>query len=522
MDISGEIIIRLIESGAQTRSDLRKIMAEVYAKHKIKGYQKTVDIRDKYNQMLVTKEIKRFPRIEELLVTKRMRSISGVSVITVLTKPWPCPGKCIYCPTEKGVPQSYLSNEPAVMRAILNEYDAASQVKTRLESLTLQGHPTDKVEIIVIGGTFSAHPRKYQETFIKGVFDALNGRKSKDLSEAQKLNEKAKHRCVGLTLETRPDTITEEEVMHFRKLGATRIELGVQTIYDEILSKNDRGHGSVATIGATKLLKDAGFKICYHLMPNLYGSTYAKDIKMFAEIFGDPHYKPDYIKIYPTVVTEGTKLYELWKKGEYKNYSDKKLEDLICAVKKEVPYWVRIMRTIRDIPAESIISGSKVSNMRQIVLERLKSEKTPCKCIRCREVGLLDNHKGDPKSQVSNLFTEEYVASDGREFFLSYESKDRKILYSLLRLRLTHAQYISEIKNCALIREVHTYGQEVGVGKLGKTQHVGYGKRLIAEAEKIAKKEGYNKIAVIAGIGVRDYYRKLGYKLAGTYMIKNL
>ncbi len=519
-DISGEIIIKLIESEAQTRSDLRKVMAGVYSTHGSLGYQKNVDLMSKYNEMLKNKEIKRFLRVEKLLITKKVRSTSGVSVITVLTKPWPCPGKCIYCPTEKDVPQSYLSNEPAVMRAILNEYDAKSQVRTRLESLSLQGHPTEKVEIIVIGGTFSAHPSKYQKEFIKDIFNALNEKDSKTLESAQKMNEKAKHRCVGLTLETRPDYITEKEVAYFRELGATRVELGVQTVYDDILELNKRGHKVAETIKATKLLKDAGFKICYHLMPNLYGSTYTKDIKMFKEIFENSDYKPDYIKIYPTAVTSGTELFRLWKKGEYKSYSNKKLQDLLCEAKKNVPYWIRIMRTIRDIPAESIISGSKVSNMRQIVLERLIAEGTTCKCIRCREVGFaLDENV---KKLEAKLFIEEYNASEGIEYFLSYESKNREILYSLLRLRLTNNQFIEEIKDCALIREVHTYGQEIAIGGAEKVQHFGFGKRLIQEAEKIAIENSFKKIAVISGIGAKEYYRKFGYKNSGTYLIKSI
>jgi len=457
--------------------------------------------------MVAAGDIEPDENIEKLLITKRMRSLSGVSVITVLTKPYECPGKCIYCPTQKDVPKSYLADEPAVMRAILNKYDARSQVETRLKSLAAQGHPIDKVELIIIGGTFSYLPRDYQESFVKECFNALNGKESKTLAEAKTLNEITKSRCVGLTLETRPDYITEDEVKWFRYLGATRVELGAQTVFDSVLLKNARGEKVATTSKATKLLRDAGFKICYHLMPNLYGSNLEMDKEMFHIVFEDERFKPDYIKIYPCMVIEGTPLYDLWKRGEYKSYSDEELIDLICDVKKHVPYWVRIMRTIRDIPAPNIASGSTLSNMRQVILEKAVTEGWKCNCVRCREIG----------SQTSNLnvkmFVEKYRAAGGDEYFLSFESEDRTVLYSLLRLRLSKA---------AIIREIHTYGQEIEVGESGKTQHMGYGRKLIVEAEKIAKDAGYTEISVISGVGARDYYRKFGYSLDHEYMVKKL
>ena len=457
--------------------------------------------------MVAVGDIEPDENIEKLLITKRMRSLSGVSVITVLTKPYECPGKCIYCPTQEDVPKSYLADEPAVMRAILNKYDARSQVETRLKSLAAQGHPIDKVELIIIGGTFSYLPRDYQESFVKECFNALNGKESKTLAEAKTLNEITKSRCVGLTLETRPDYITEDEVKWFRYLGATRVELGAQTVFDSVLLKNARGEKVATTSKATKLLRDAGFKICYHLMPNLYGSNLEMDKEMFHIVFEDERFKPDYIKIYPCMVIEGTPLYDLWKRGEYKSYSDEELIDLICDVKKHVPYWVRIMRTIRDIPAPNIASGSTLSNMRQVILEKAVTEGWKCNCVRCREIG----------SQTSNLnvkmFVEKYRAAGGDEYFLSFESEDRTVLYSLLRLRLSKA---------AIIREIHTYGQEIEVGESGKTQHMGYGRKLIVEAEKIAKDAGYTEISVISGVGARDYYRKFGYSLDHEYMVKKL
>lgn len=518
-DVNREIIIKLIEKKAKKPEDLRRLMAQVYGRYQKKGFERIVALRQKYNEMIQRGEIKPSATIERLLVTKKVRSLSGVSVITVLTKPWPCPGKCIYCPTEKNVPQSYLSCEPAVMRAILNEYDPNEQIRTRLTSLDLQGHPTNKVEIIVIGGTFSALPRDYQEDFILGIFNGLNNHDASDLGVAQELNEKAKHRCVGLTLETRPDYITKEEIEHFRYLGATRVELGVQSIYDEVLLANKRGHKVAATIKATQLLKDAGFKICYHLMPGLYGSTYQKDLKMFEEVFKNPDFRPDYIKIYPTVVTANTELHKLSQKGEYKSYTDEQLINLISKVKSKIPYYVRVMRTIRDIPATSIVAGSKTSNLRQIVLKKLSEQGRSCECIRCREVGLKNKNINFGDIQ---LFTEKYEASGGVEYFLSFETQDRKALLSLLRLRLTQNQYLDELKGAALVRELHTYGQEIYFGQKGRVQHLGLGKALLSQAEEIALKNGFAKMAVIAAVGTRQYYQKFGYELEGSYMVKKL
>lgn len=507
----------------------------MYREFNTSGYDSNIDLRRAYDTMVATGDLEPDENLEKLLITKKMRSLSGVSVITVLTKAYPCPGKCIYCPTQEDVPKSYLADEPAVMRAILNEYDAKRQVTTRLKSLAVQGHPIDKVELIVIGGTFSYLPRDYQEKFVKECFDALNGNVSENLAEAKTYNETAVSRCVGLTLETRPDYIDEKEVEWFRYLGATRVELGVQTVFDDVLLANARGEKVATAVKATRLLRDAGFKICYHLMPNLYGSTLERDKEMFRIVFQDERFKPDYIKIYPCMVIEGTPLYDLWKQGKYVSYTDEELKDLIKYVKTIVPYWVRIMRTIRDIPAPNIVSGSTLSNMRQIVLAEMEKEGLKCQCIRCREVGAGEKNK---ESRIRN-FEERYEAGGGTEYFLSYESENREILYSLLRLRLPFTslrgtkQSIStqEIAASAtpprndggaIIREVHTYGQQVEVGESGDTQHRGYGRKLIVEAEKIAKAAGLTQISVISGVGVRDYYRKFGYELRGEYMVKFL
>jgi len=493
-----------------------------------------------YHDFCKVKRLKPNKKLENLLKKRRVRSLSGIAVVSVLTKPYPCPGKCLYCPTEKGMPKSYLSNEPAVMRAVLNDFDPEKQIKNRLDSLELQGHPTDKVELIVIGGTWSYLPRKYQEWFIKKCFDSCNKEVSENLESAQKINERAKHRIIGITIETRPDFINEKEILHLRKLGVTRVELGVQSIYDDVLKKNLRGHKIAATIKATKLLKDAGFKICYHLMPNLPGSNLKRDEKMFREVFRNSDFQPDLLKIYPCAVLKEAPLYKLWKSKKYKPYSDKQLIDLLKKIKKKIPYYCRIQRLVRDIPSNSIIEGpAKISNLRQILAQKSKKEGWCCKCIRCREV--RENYKPGEKLF---LFRQDYKASGGKEIFLSYESKNRERLYSLLRLRIPSAvaaaaqsaaeskpkdarrPLIPALRDAAIIRELHTYGQLHPL-KTKKAvvspQHKGLGKKLIKKVERIVRNEfRLSKIAVISGIGARGYYRKLNYKLKESYMVKEL
>jgi len=474
-----------------------------------------------YHKLVKSGKIKPNKKVAQLLTKRAVRTMSGVAVISVLTKPASCPGNCLFCPTEKGMPKSYLSNEPAVMRAILNDFDPFKQVEMRLKALQANGHTTDKIELIVMGGTWSCHTPKYQAWFIKRCLEALNGRSAKKLKEAQRKNETAKHRCIGLTLETRPDYITEAEIKRTRELGCTRVELGIQHTDDKILKLNRRGHTSQKSIEAIRLLKEAGFKLNLHFMPNLYGSTPAKDLAMFRQIYGDGDYMPDMIKIYPCVVNEHADLYKLYKQKKFKPYTQKQLIELIIKIKKITPPWVRITRLIRDIPEESIVAGNKTTNLRQLISERLIKEGFTCQCIRCREVG----HQLTQKISNCQLNIIKYRASQGTEYFLSFESPDGKILYAFLRLRIndtTQENFMSELKNAALIRELHTYGQAMEIGAKGKVQHLGLGQKLLKAAEKIAEQNGITKIAVISGIGVRGYYKKFGYELEGTYMIKKL
>lgn len=453
----------------------------------------------------------RSARIENLLKTRPIRSLSGIVNISVLTKPYPCPGKCLYCPIEKGIPKSYVSGEPAVERAKKLKYNPYLQVKKRIEMLKIEGHPTDKIELRVVGGTWSFYPRKYQFWFIKKCFDACNEKNSKNLNDAQKLNEKVKHRIVGLSIETRPDFINEKEIEWLRILGATMVELGVQSIYDNVLKLNLRGHDVRQTVLATKLLKDAGFKILYQMMPNLLGSSLKKDEEMFKELFAGPNFQPDLLKIYPCALMKEAPLYKLWKNKKYKPYSEKQLIELFKKIKKSIPYYVRIQRITRDIPSKRILAGAaRISNLRQMLANSMKKEHWHCHCIRCREV----KEEYNPKEKVI-LFRKDYLASDGKEIFLSFENTSRTKLFSLLRLRLTSEKE-------AIVRELHTYGPLVPIleRKLAP-QHKGFGKKLIKIAEKIAKKEFHSKkISVISGVGVRSYFKKLGYKLENTYMVK--
>ena len=464
------------------------------------------------------------PAIEALLRTRPVRSLSGIVNVSVLTKPYPCPGKCIFCPTEKGIPKSYLSKEPAVQRAILNKYSPYKQTETRLTSLQLTGHPIDKVELRLIGGTWSYYPKKYQTWFIKECFRACNefGSKKKTsntLLAQQKRNETAKARIIGISVETRPDFIDMQEIKRMRKLGVTRVELGVQSIYNDVLKLNKRGHKIEQTIKATKLLKNAGVKVSYQMMPNLAGSTYKKDVEMFKQLFNNPDFMPDLLKIYPLALVKNCQLYKIYSQGKYKPYSKKQLTKLLIEIKKHIPYWCRVERVIRDIPSSQIVEGgTKTSNLRQTVQDIMKANGEGCQCIRCREVG----SSYDPKEKLY-LFREDYEASGGKETFLTFEDKKRTKLYALLRLRISE-NTLPVLKHASIIREIHTYGQMTPLGgEATATQHKGLGKKLIKEAERITAQEtSLKKIAVISGVGTRAYYRKLGYKLKDTYMVKNV
>jgi elongator complex protein 3 len=529
-DINEKIIIEAVKKKKLTKNGLDKLKRTVAGGFKLPP-PPTSSLNKAYHKLLKSKKIKPSADLELLLTRRAVRTLSGIAPITVLTKPAPCPGKCVYCPTELTMPKSYISNEPAAMRALLLRFDPYAQMTRRLQAMRDNGHPTDKIELIVKGGTWSAYEWKYQKWFIKRCFDAANSfyakrKSSKNLEQAQKKNERAKNRIIGLTLETRPDWITPKEILQLRELGCTRVELGIQTLDNKILDLVKRGHYTDWVIYATHLLKDAGFKVDYHMMPALPGSTPAKDIKIFKELFDDDRYRPDMIKIYPCVILPNSEIYQWWKKGKYKPWSEKTMIKTFAKIKSFIPRYVRISRLIRDFPAPDIAAGTHISNLREAVQKEMKKQKIKCKCLRCREIGHnpdIDAIKIKPK-----LFIEKYKASGGTEYFLSFEDPKRRIVFAFLRLRIpspanqTILKILPELENCALIRELHTYGHLVGLTKKSKlaAQHKGLGKKLMKQAEQIAKKEKLKHIAVISGIGVREYYKALGYKIKGSYMVK--
>ena len=439
---------------------------------------------------------------------KPTKTLSGVTPVAVVVKPRKClHGTCLYCPS-LNVPQSYMPASPAIMRAANLNYDPYKQVRVRLKAFKIMGHPIEKIELIIMGGTFLSYPKKYKRGFIKSCYDALNNKKSKSLEEAIKLNENSKHKCVALCIETRPDVCSFENIKEMREYGATRCELGVQIIDDEIYKKVNRNHTVKDVVKATRLLKDAGFKVGYHIMPNLPGSSFKKDLFYFKKLFTNEDFKPDQLKIYPCQVIKGSKLEELYERGEYEPYIDKKLEELLIEMLKIVPNYCRVMRVMREIPPSYLIKGTLRIDLRT-VLDKFLGKIDE---IRSREVGLVNRYENVDKNLKLDVF--KYKAN-GDEYFISVVNKDN-VLFGLLRLRITKTPILHESK--AIIREIHVYGKEFD-NKNYSWQHKGIGKVLMEKAESIARK--YSKgISVISGIGVRNYFRKLGYKLEGNYMVK--
>jgi len=454
---------------------------------------------------------------------KFARTISGVTPVAVMSQPMECPGQCVYCPTYQDAPQSYTPESPAVLRGKKCDYDAGKQTELRLKVLSEMGHPTDKVELIVMGGTFLAYPRDYQYRFIKDCYDALNGEESSTLEEAKRLNETAHHRCIGLCIETRPDWCGQEEIDRMLEFGTTRVELGVQILDDEIYRLVRRGHTVEDVVRATTLLKEQGFKVHYHWMPGLPGSTPEKDLELSARLFNDARFKPDGLKLYPTMVVEGTELYQ---DGRYQPYPPDTMINLLVEIKSLVPKYVRISRLLRDIPAKFITAGCKDS-LRGVIRQRMEQQAIECKCIRCREYG----HRAQDGWEISEprLVRMDYEASDGREVLLSFEDEN-ETLFGLLRMRIQSRPVVrlsQRVKgNLALIRELHIYGPEVPLSgqKEEAAQHKGLGKALLREAERIAASEFQAKLMVIlSGVGAKEYYRsEFGYSSQGDYMVKSL
>ncbi|MCX6801385.1 MAG: tRNA uridine(34) 5-carboxymethylaminomethyl modification radical SAM/GNAT enzyme Elp3 [Candidatus Diapherotrites archaeon] len=467
-------------------------------------------------------------KVLSLLSIKPTRTLSGVQVIAVMMPPFPCPGKCIYCPSAfagKKAPQSYTGFEPSALRAQRLNYDPYKIVSNRILQLDATGNFAEKIELIFQGSSFTALPRRKQVSILKKSIDAVTEKKSENLSAALLNAEHSKRRIIGITFETRPDLCGKKEISEMLSLGGTRVELGVQNPDNEIYEAINRGHSVEDVVESTRLLKDSAFKILYHLMPGLPGSDYKKDLKNFRNIFHDARFKPDMVKFYPCLVMEGTKLYDEWLKGNFFPIEEKKAVRMLARIKSELPKWVRVMRVNRDIPSNVISAGIKKTNLRQLVREELRFGGKKCACIRCREAGLklYDEKIGAGEFSKAKLMSEFYQASGGEEAFVSFESKDA--LFGFLRLRKPFEPFRKEIDSkTALVRELHVYGKALPLGKRSgeSTQHQGIGKLLMGEAERIAKEKfDSNKIVVISGPGVKEYYRKnFSYKKKGPYMSK--
>jgi len=493
----------------------------------------------------LTKDTAKNEVLERLLRCKTVRTDSGVAPITLLTKPYACPGKCVYCPTDVRMPKSYVASEPAAARALRLKFDPYVQVVQRVQALERNGHEAKKIELIVKGGTWSAYPWTYRKWFIKRCFDAANHlgqgkRKARygSLASSQKANESAEYRMIGMTIETRPDWITPKEVVRLRELGVTRVELGVQALDDAILDLTKRGHSVQDTVRATVLLKAAAFKTDYHILPGQPGATVERDIEMFDQLFADNRFCPDMIKLYPCVVLPSAELADWHAKGLYKPLEGEELIEMMVRMQSVIPRYCRVSRLIRDFPSFEISAGNKVTNLRDVIEIRMKERGIICQCLRCREAGHRPLLPSDTKIKV---FDDVYRNANGAEHFLSVEDEARTTVLAFLRLRLPEKEVATddpklqkmfqetvssfpELKECAFVRELHTYGQALKVTDARQTavQHRGSGKQLMKEAERLAKEHGYKYLAVISGVGVRAYYRKLGFRLVGTYMRKRI
>ena len=453
------------------------------------------------------------------LRVKPTRTISGVAPVTVLTKPFPCPGECIFCPAVEHMPKSYLPDEPGAMRAAAHGFDPYAQTASRITAMAHIGHSVDKVELLILGGTWSCYPEPYQEWFVRRCLDALNEAEASTLEQAQRINESGPHRNVGLVVETRPDRITVEEVQRLRWLGATKVQLGVQSLDDRLLALNQRGHTVADTRRAIRLLRLAGFKIVVHWMPNLLGATPEGDLEDFRRLWDDPALRPDELKIYPTALLPDTELYTRWQRGEYQPYDEGTLVELLARCKVLIPPYCRVNRLMRDIPSPNIVAGVKKTNLRQIVQRRMAQEGMACRCIRCREVR---GRAIDP--DALRLERLDYETDGTHECFLSYVTPNDRVA-GFLRLSLPQAEPpIAELHGCAMVREVHVYGPALALGdrQEGRVQHAGLGTRLLEEAKYIAQQAGFQHLAVIAAVGTRPYYRERGFDRGELYVIGEL
>lgn len=473
-----------------------------------------------YRQLTESGAWEEEPGILERIRMKPIRTLSGVTTVTVLTKPYPCPGKCIFCPTDERMPKSYLPDEPGARRGLEHHYDPYGQVKSRLESLEAVGHPVDKVELLILGGSWMAYRRDYQEWFVKRCFDAMNGMESDTLEEAQAHNETASSRNVGLVIETRPTDINPRSVRRLRQLGVTKVQMGAQSLDDRILALNQRGHTAADTNRAVAMLRAAGFKIVLHWMPNLLGATPDSDREDFSRLWDQ--LCPDEIKIYPTQLLANAELFKYWQRGEYTPYTTEQLVELIADIKPTIPRYCRVNRVVRDIPSENVVAGNKRTSLRLDVQKELTRRGTPCQCIRCREVR-------QQSVEATDLHMDDlvYKAGGAEEHFISFVTLEDHLV-GFLRLSLpgkeTPEIKINDLEGAAIIREVHVFGQSLPMGaeRDGAAQHAGLGTQLLKMAEKISLQRGYPHLAVISAVGTRHYYMDRGFTRGELYLIKNL
>ncbi len=544
-DFMVEVVDSILRAEVSGKEELHRLKVRLAKKHGLARVPSDAEI------------LRKAPRGERaillpMLRTKAVREASGVVTVAAMSSPERCPhGRCLYCPggVERGSPQSYTGREPAALRGAYYDYDPYREVKGRLEQLGLCGHPVDKVDLIIMGGTFTARPLEYQRAFVKGCYDAMNevpggfaraegaagarladgrppdGVRSGILEEALARNEKAPSRCIGLTIETRPDWCLETHIDTMISLGATRVELGVQSLSDEALERMRRGHGVAETMRATQLLRDAGLKVGYHMMPGFPFVGREEERGHYARLFDDPSLRPDLLKLYPTLVMEGTGLYEIWRRGDYVPLTTEEAIDFLAEVKPRFPPWLRVQRIQRDIPVQLITEGVKKSNLRELVRRRMAERGLACRCIRCREVGHLGIRA--TTGEVPALRTELYEASGGVEAFISLETESGGLAGYLRLRRPSKAAHRPEVRGgeSAIVRELRVLGELVPIEERpgDRWQHRGLGLRLMDEAERIARGEwGAERLLVNSGAGARGYYRKMGYELIGPYMGKRL
>ena len=546
------IINDILEGNITTRRELEVKKRNLCRELKLSKFMSNSDILE-----YAKADEKEF--VSSILKKKPTRTLSGVAIVAVMCHPHKCPhGRCFYCPESEIAPPSYTGEEPAALRGRMYDFHPYIQCFNRLKQLKKIGHPIDKVELIIMGGTFPSRDLSYQEWFVSQCLKAMcdfglilenkpdNFEFNLDYEEirgfeegilktyppndyvliedVQHVNENSKVRCVGMTFETRPDYCKKEHINRMLDFGVTRVELGVQTLSDELYAKIKRGHTIADVVEANQLLRDSAIKVAMHMMPGLF-SNQKQDLKMFKRLFSDDNFKPDMLKIYPCLVTKGSELYDLWKNGGYEPYNDAEAVELITKVKEILPKWVRTMRIQRDIPSTLIEAGVMKSNLGELVYNNLEKHHINCKCIRCREIG----HKKTTKEYSLDefeLFSENYKSCGGVEHFLSIEDINEESIAGFLRLRFPSKNHFrAEISDeTALIRELHVYGNMIKIGdkNLNIGQHTGFGEKLLKEAENLAIANNKTDIAIISGIGSRNYYRKFGYEKVGPYMMKKL